>query len=101
MDGANCALTVRCQHRLRRLSAYQTLTHIAESPLTRGLIYAGTDDGNFACHGTTGAWTNIGRNLPMALKKWVSRIVPSKCAAGTCAGRAAIGREDDDFAPYL
>ena len=80
---------------------YQTLTHIAESPLTRGLIYAGTDDGNLHVTRDDGrTWTNIGRNLPMALKKWVSRIVPSKYAAGTVLV-AQRGREDDDFAPYL
>jgi photosystem II stability/assembly factor-like uncharacterized protein len=80
---------------------YQTLTQIAESPLTRGVIYAGTDDGNLHVtrdDGTT--WVNIGKNLPMALKKWVSRIVPSKYDAGTVFV-AQRGREDDDFAPYL
>jgi photosystem II stability/assembly factor-like uncharacterized protein len=80
---------------------YQTLTHIAESPLTKGLIYAGTDDGNLHVTRDDGkTWTNIGRNLPMALKKWVSRIVPSKYDAGTVFV-AQRGREDDDFAPYL
>ncbi len=80
---------------------YQTLTHIAESPLTRGVIYAGTDDGNLHVTRDDGrTWTGIGTNLPMALKKWVSRIVPSKFDAGT-AFVALRGREDDDFAPYL
>jgi hypothetical protein len=45
-------------------------------------------------------WTDIGKNLPMALKKWVSRIVPSKYDAGTVFV-AQRGREDDDFAAYL
>jgi hypothetical protein len=80
---------------------YQTLTQIAESPLTKGVIYAGTDDGNLHVTRDDGrTWTDIGKNLPMALKKWVSRIVPSKYDAGTVFV-ALRGREDDDFAPYL
>lgn len=80
---------------------YQTITHIAESPMTKGVIYAGTDDGNLHITRDDGqTWTHIGKNLQMALKKWVSRIVPSKYDAGTVFV-ALRGREDDDFAPYL
>ena len=80
---------------------YQTITHIAESPLTKGVIYAGTDDGNLHVTRDDGrTWTAIDKNLPMALKKWVSRIVPSKYDAGSVFV-ALRGREDDDFAPYL
>lgn len=80
---------------------YQTLTQIAESPLVKGVIYAGTDDGNLhVTRDDGGTWTKIDRNLPMALKKWISRIVPSKYDAGTVFV-AQRGREDDDFAPYL
>lgn len=80
---------------------YQTLTHIAESPLTKGVIYAGSDDGNLHVTRDDGrTWTKIDKNLPMALKKWVSRIVPSKYDAGTVFV-AQRGREDDDFAAYL
>jgi photosystem II stability/assembly factor-like uncharacterized protein len=80
---------------------YQSITQLAESPLTKGLIYAGTDDGNLHVTRDGGAaWTNIGGHLPMAMKKWVSRVVPSKYDAGTVYV-ALRGREDDDFAPYL
>lgn len=80
---------------------YQTITHIAESPLTQGVIYAGTDDGNLHVTRDGGrTWTNVGKTMPMALKKWVSRIVPSKYHAGTVFV-AQRGREDDDFAAYL
>jgi len=79
---------------------YQALTHIAESPLTKGVIYAGADDGNLHVTRDDGrTWTDIGKNLPVALKKWVSRIVPSKYDAGTVFV-AQRGREDDDFAAY-
>lgn len=80
---------------------YQTLTQVAESPLVKGLIYAGTDDGNLHVTRDDGkTWTNITARLPMALKKWVSRIVPSRYDSGTVFV-AQRGREDDDFAPYL
>ena len=67
--------------------------------LTKGVIYAGPtmeparhrDDGRVDRH----------RKEPAdGLKKWVSRIVPSKYEAGTVFV-ALRGREDDDFAPYL
>jgi photosystem II stability/assembly factor-like uncharacterized protein len=80
---------------------YQTITQVAESPLRSGLLYAGTDDGNLHVTRDDGrTWTNIGRNLPMAIKKWVSRIVPSQYAEGTVFV-AQRGREDDDAAAYV
>jgi photosystem II stability/assembly factor-like uncharacterized protein len=80
---------------------YQSITQIAESPMTQGLIYVGTDDGNLHVTKDAGTtWTNIGKNLPLALKKWVSRIVPSKYDASTVFV-AQRGREDDDFGVYL
>ena len=80
---------------------YQTITQLAESPRRQGVLYAGTDDGNL--HVTMDAgktWTDIGKNLPLASKKWISRIVPSKYDVSTVYV-AQRGREDDDFAPYL
>jgi photosystem II stability/assembly factor-like uncharacterized protein len=80
---------------------YQTITQLAESPLRQGVLYAGTDDGNLHVTRDGGkTWTNIGQNLPMAMKKWVSRIVPSKYDAATVYV-SQCGREDDDFAVYL
>jgi photosystem II stability/assembly factor-like uncharacterized protein len=80
---------------------YQSMTQLAESPLTKGVIYAGTDDGNLHVTRDGGkTWTDIAKNLPMAVKKWISRIVPSKYDAATVY-LAQRGREDDDFAPYL
>jgi hypothetical protein len=80
---------------------YQTITQLAESPLTQGVIYAGTDDGNLHVTKDAGkTWTDIGKNLPMAMKKWVSRIVPSQYDAATVYV-SQRGREDDDFGVYL
>ena len=78
---------------------YQTIVALAESPLKPGVLYAGTDDGRL--HVTTDGgktWVDLTSSLPV--RKWVSRIVPSRYAEGTVFVTLR-GREDDDFAPYV
>ena len=78
---------------------YQTIVALAESPLKPGVLYAGTDDGRL--HVTTDGgktWLDLTGALPV--RKWVSRIVPSRYAEGTVFVTLR-GREDDDFAPYV
>ncbi len=78
---------------------YQTIVALAESPLKPGILYAGTDDGRL--HVTTDGgkiWVDLTGSLPV--RKWVSRIVPSRFAEGTVFVTLR-GREDDDFAPYV
>jgi hypothetical protein len=58
---------------------------IAESPVQRGLLWAGTNDGLVHVSRDGGAtWTNVSRNVP-GLVEWgtVSSITPSRYAAGT------------------
>ena len=78
---------------------YQTIVALAESPLKPGVLYAGTDDGRL--HVTTDGgktWVDLTSSLPV--RKWVSRIVPSRSTEGTVFVTLR-GREDDDFAPYV
>ena len=78
---------------------YQTIVALAESPLKSGVLYAGTDDGRL--HVTTDGgktWVDLTSSLPV--RKWVSRIVPSRYTEGTVFVTLR-GREDDDFAPYV
>jgi photosystem II stability/assembly factor-like uncharacterized protein len=78
---------------------YQTIVALAESPLKPGVLYAGTDDGRL--HVTTDdgrTWVDLTSSLPV--RKWVSRIVPSRYAERTVYVTLR-GREDDDFAPYV
>ena len=78
---------------------FQTIVALAESPLKAGVLYAGTDDGRL--HVTTDGgktWVDLTSSLPV--RKWVSRIVPSRYAEGTVFVTLR-GREDDDFAPYV
>ena len=59
---------------------------IAESPLEKGLIWAGTNDGLLHVTRDGGAsWTNVISNIPNVIP-WgtVSNIEPSKYEAGTC-----------------
>ena len=79
---------------------YDTIFTVAESPLVKGLIWAGTDDG--LIHLTRdggGHWTNV---TPKDLPEWsmVSLIEPSPHEAGTAY--AAVDRHKlDDYRPYI
>ena len=79
---------------------YGTVFTFAESPVKRGVLWAGTDDGLIHVSRDDGAhWTNV---TPKALAKWslVSLIDASPHDAG--AAYAAIDRHKlDDFRPYL
>jgi photosystem II stability/assembly factor-like uncharacterized protein len=78
---------------------FQTITALAESPITKGLLYAGTDDGRL--HVTTDdgeTWIDLTSALPT--QKWHSRVVPSRHAADTVYVTQR-GREDDDFGVYV
>jgi photosystem II stability/assembly factor-like uncharacterized protein len=78
---------------------YQTIVALAESPMTKGLLYAGTDDGHLHVTRDDGkTWTDLTSHLPA--RKWISRVVPSQHAAGTVYVTQR-GREDDDFAVYV
>jgi photosystem II stability/assembly factor-like uncharacterized protein len=78
---------------------YQTIVALAESPLKPGVLYAGTDDGRLHVTSDGGkTWVDLTSSLPV--RKWVSRIVPSRHTEGTVFVTLR-GREDDDFAPYV
>ncbi|SPF48763.1 conserved hypothetical protein [Candidatus Sulfopaludibacter sp. SbA4] len=79
---------------------YDTIFALAESPLEKGLLWAGSDDGliQMTRNGGT-SWQNV---TPPAMPEWsmVSLIDPSPHSAG--AAYAAIDRHKfDDFKPYI
>lgn len=77
---------------------YGTITDISESELQKGLLYAGTDDGQVHVTRDDGAtWRKINQGLP---DKWVSRVVASKYEVGTVFV-SLTGYRDDDFEAYL
>jgi photosystem II stability/assembly factor-like uncharacterized protein len=78
---------------------YQTIVSLAESPLRKGLLYAGTDDGRLHVTRDGGAtWRELTAGL--GVTKWISRVVPSLHDERTVYVTAR-GREDDDFGVYV
>lgn len=79
---------------------YDTVFAVAESPLKKGLIWAGTDDGLIQITQDGGQhWTNI---TPKDLPEWskISQIDASPHDAGTAW--AAVDRHaNDDLKPYI
>lgn len=79
---------------------YDTVYAIAESPLQKGLIWVGTDDGLVQITKDAGAtWTNV---TPKGIPDWirVNIIDPSHhSAAGAYV--AADQHQLDDFRPYI
>ncbi len=84
---------------------YGTIFAVAESPVTKGLVWSGSDDGLIHIARDVGkgaampAWKNV---TPKDLPKWtrISIVEPSRYNAGTMYF-AANRYEMDDFAPYL
>ena len=81
---------------------YGTIYSFAESPVTKGVLWAGTDDGNLQVSRDDGkTWTNVAGNVPgVGPDAVVSGIEASRTAAGT----AYVTFERhmmDDFKPYV
>jgi hypothetical protein len=79
---------------------YGTVFTIAESPLTAGLIWAGSDDGLVHVTRDNGkTWRNV---TPSGIPEWsrVSMIEPSHFSAGT-AYVASNHYQMDDLRPYI
>jgi hypothetical protein len=79
---------------------YDTIFAVAESPLVKGLIWVGTDDGLVQITRDGGQnWTNI---TPKDLPDWsrISLIDPSPHDAGT-AYVAVDRHQSDDMHPYI
>jgi photosystem II stability/assembly factor-like uncharacterized protein len=81
---------------------YGTVYSLAESPAQRGVIWAGTDDGNLQVTQDNGkTWTNVAPNVAgVAADAVVSGIEPSRTAPGT-AYASFERRMMDDFRPYV
>jgi hypothetical protein len=78
---------------------YGTITTIAESRQTFGVLYAGTDDGRIHMTPDGGfTWKEIGNYLPRHL--WCSRIETSNFKDGRVY-MSLTGYRNDDFRTYL
>jgi photosystem II stability/assembly factor-like uncharacterized protein len=81
---------------------FPTTTALAESPMTAGLLWAGTDDGNLQVSRDGGRiWSNVVGNIPgLPKRSWVSGIEPSRYADGTVYA-AFDNHASDDYGNYL
>lgn len=79
-----------------------TIITISESPLTPGLLWVGTDDGNIQVTRNGGvSWTNVRPNLKgVPAGTWCSRVEASHFEDGTCYV-TFDGHRSDDFHPYV
>ncbi len=79
-----------------------TIITISESPVARGVIWCGTDDGNVQITQDAGkSWKNVVKNIPGLPKNtWCSRIEASHFEAGT-AYAAFDGHRADDYETYV
>ncbi len=79
---------------------YDTIFAIAESPLSRGMIWVGTDDGLIQLtRNGGGSWANV---TPREMPEWstISMIEPSRYDANTAY--VAVDRHKlDDIQPYI
>jgi len=78
---------------------FSTITAIAESPHTFGVLYTGTDDGQLhISKDGGGVWNRIDKDLPDS--KWISNIWPSKHTPGKVYV-SLTGYREDDFGAYV
>jgi photosystem II stability/assembly factor-like uncharacterized protein len=79
-----------------------TIVTISGSPITPGLIWVGTDDGNVQLTRDDGkTWTNMRKNVPGVPEGiWVSRVEASRFDEGTCY-LSFDGHRSDIFKPYV
>ena len=84
------------------ISTYGNITAFAESPLTPGLLYVGTDDGNVQVSRDDGAtWTNVAERIPdLPERTYVSRLEPSHHAEGRVYA-SFDGHRNADYAAYV
>jgi len=81
---------------------HATLITIAESPIVRGLIWAGTDDGRVHVTRDDGrTWTDVRPNFPEVPRGlWASRVEASNFNEGT-AYVSFDGHRSDNFRPWV
>jgi photosystem II stability/assembly factor-like uncharacterized protein len=78
---------------------HQTITTISESPVKKGLIYVGTDDGRLWLTMDDGEeWNEIVEGI--ATDRWISRVEASRFNEGTVY-MTQNGKRDDDFTVYV
>ena len=81
---------------------HNTILYIDESPVQKGVLWVGTDDGNLHISRDDGAtWTNVAPNVRgLPEFAWISKIHASEHEAGT-AFVTVDHHRSDDYKPYV
>jgi len=80
---------------------YSTITTIDESPLEKGVLWVGTDDGNVWLSRDAGKnWTKLNDRITGNPGYWVSRVTASQHDPAI-SYVSYTGLRDDDFRPFL
>ena len=81
---------------------FTTIIAIAPSPLQKGVIWVGTDDGRLHVTRDGGKnWTSVEKNVPgVPANTWIPHIRPSKFDAGS-AFVVFDNHRREDFTPYV
>lgn len=81
---------------------HTTILAVAESPVEKGVIWVGTDDGNIQItRNDGGSWTNVrDRVAGLPAETWIGNIEASPTERGT-AFVAVDNHRLDDFTPHL
>ncbi len=100
MMGARVGPTALSRH--DGVSAFSTLTTIAESSLDRNLLYTGADDGQVQVTRDGGStWANVSTQFPgLPRLSYVSRVVASRHVVGRVYA-TFDGHRDDDYKPHV
>jgi len=82
--------------------SFGTLYSVSESPISKGVIWAGTDDGDlWLTRDGGGTWTEVDSTIPAVPKGlWVSRVLASAADANT-AYVSFDGHRSDNRAAWL
>ncbi|HYU35191.1 MAG TPA: hypothetical protein VEW48_23815 [Thermoanaerobaculia bacterium] len=82
--------------------SYTTILAIAPSPIERGVIWVGTDDGRVHVTRDGGkTWTSVEKNIPgVPANTWVPHIRPSRFDAAS-AFLVMDNHRREDWAPYV
>ncbi|HEV8578037.1 MAG TPA: hypothetical protein VGX68_03050 [Thermoanaerobaculia bacterium] len=81
---------------------FTTIIAIAPSPLQKGVLWVGTDDGRLHVTRDGGkTWTSLEKNVPgVPANTWIPHILPSKFDAAS-AFVVFDNHRREDFAPYV
>ncbi|MEP6787667.1 MAG: hypothetical protein ABJB40_04505, partial [Acidobacteriota bacterium] len=83
------------------VQSFPAITTIAESPVDKNVLWAGTDDGNVQVTRDGQTWKNVVGKVPgLAKGTYVSRVTASRESAGT-AFATFDGHRSGDFKVYV